>query len=804
MAAILIVDPSWVFADMHQSLVDMGWRLVNASSQPLLPGEPEYAIFERHHNERIHYTFNPVCNLRVLEGPSALDANSLTGLKVADNRDIESWLASTDERTVLRGVLASGLLPDSKLLARIEDLCGHPRSAIAQTASRVLGQFRHTDSFFTQQTIEANPAMDGDGGRHPSPSGLGQSGEGIAGDSQRMSPDEYARAFQLQAAEAARLSLRNKGFATGEDASGLLVLDAESAVLAAHEPENLAFVASLLREATSCGVAAALCVAQPSGFVEVQFNDGTQQRFHAGEPASMGPQQWWLAVSLASCINDMDALGILCHKPNLLSCLASDKVAAPFWVSACLAIAAFHQGEEKATELLRKALAEIAPHYPSIDSLDFTRGILARAIALSLHLTEHDGDGWDSILHAEVDAQTRHFGFGNGFGESVRVSIFAIGGICAAAKRRGMAPKVIHAGHSQPLLPMLTSEIFTKPKQSGLLFAFPPMRLFSKDEAEWFLDMHGFPFEARTHRNVVHGDSEELINRSSGAPGLPLTETHFFLFKPDAPSNTLPLALDAGQLLHLYGILRSGIQQLSQGDELTRIQLRAYLLEADVLLNALDARFPANGDLMDTGELTSRLGREMMIAAPECFSRIWVAGQRKWLEQYLIPPASNEGSNSRDRALASIEILREQVTPLLRALSHDRSGDILQAVRPRDEDYAKVFAASVSEFVKEAYTKIWEQSAGKPFPDSAQTQLVCHIAPAGMLTEDNELSLHFPGGYRAVARLLNPHRVWVRWKFCRPGESIGMAYDGMVWIDDHWAWFPKAYRVLESVAGNTE
>jgi hypothetical protein len=65
-----------------------------------------------------------------------------------------------------------------------------------------------------------------------------------------------------------------------------------------------------------------------------------------------------------------------------------------------------------------------------------------------------------------------------------------------------------------------------------------------------------------------------------------------------------------------------------------------------------------------------------------------------------------------------------------------------------------------------------------------------------MLASDNELSRPFPGGYRAIAAKLNPNRIWVRWKFCRPGETAGMAYDGLVWVDDHWAWFPKPYRAL--------
>jgi hypothetical protein len=76
------------------------------------------------------------------------------------------------------------------------------------------------------------------------------------------------------------------------------------------------------------------------------------------------------------------------------------------------------------------------------------------------------------------------------------------------------------------------------------------------------------------------------------------------------------------------------------------------------------------------------------------------------------------------------------------------------------------------------------------------TVITSEIAPAGMLASDNELSRRFPGGYRRIARLLQPHRVWVSWKYLRPGADAGMAYDGLVWLDDHWAWFPKPYRAL--------
>lgn len=151
---------------------------------------------------------------------------------------------------------------------------------------------------------------------------------------------------------------------------------------------------------------------------------------------------------------------------------------------------------------------------------------------------------------------------------------------------------------------------------------------------------------------------------------------------------------------------------------------------------------------------------------------------------------------ARARALAALEVVREQVQPLLRALSFDRSGAALELVRPKPDDYAKAFVAEAVDRAREAFQAVWDESIDMAYPDGAQTNITCEIAPAGMLSHDNELSRRFPGGYRAISHLLDPRRVWVCWKCLRPGAATGMAYDGLVWLDDHWAWFPKPYRVL--------
>jgi hypothetical protein len=157
---------------------------------------------------------------------------------------------------------------------------------------------------------------------------------------------------------------------------------------------------------------------------------------------------------------------------------------------------------------------------------------------------------------------------------------------------------------------------------------------------------------------------------------------------------------------------------------------------------------------------------------------------------------SGSGSGAQDAALMTAALLAEQVKPLLAALARDIHGAVLAQLLPRAADFERVFegAETVAQ-ARAAYAEPRPRAAWER-PRGDQTQLRVHVAPAGMLGENNALSQHFPGGYRSIAPFLNPHRVWVAWKYTRPGESSGLSHNGLVWCDDHWAWFPKPYRAL--------
>jgi len=131
------------------------------------------------------------------------------------------------------------------------------------------------------------------------------------------------------------------------------------------------------------------------------------------------------------------------------------------------------------------------------------------------------------------------------------------------------------------------------------------------------------------------------------------------------------------------------------------------------------------------------------------------------------------------------------IKPLLTASPEE----LVRALRPRPEDYARVFVPSTVDRAQMGFGHVWNtapRALGKP----GQTQVRAMAAEASMFQDENDISRAFPGGMRKVAHMLVPGNIWVSFKLTAPGESLGMAHDGLVKLDDRWAYFPKPWRVL--------
>lgn len=216
------------------------------------------------------------------------------------------------------------------------------------------------------------------------------------------------------------------------------------------------------------------------------------------------------------------------------------------------------------------------------------------------------------------------------------------------------------------------------------------------------------------------------------------------------------------------------------------------------------AAIPAGSDAVPESAFVNPRGIEAYRQEPGRFSRNRLLAYRSALASRLPGVAVSAPPNQSavlvevqqyQEALAAAEIVKQNILPLLDALRKDREGSIVERLRPRPEDYASVFEPEVVDTARAAYQSIWKLPISVE-SSSAQTETRVAVAPAGMLRGDNDLSRSFPSGYQGIAQWLKPRRVWAAWKYVAPGKTSGMAYDGLVWCDDHWAWFPKPHRVL--------
>ena len=329
---------------------------------------------------------------------------------------------------------------------------------------------------------------------------------------------------------------------------------------------------------------------------------------------------------------------------------------------------------------------------------------------------------------------------------------------------------------------------------------FPLRSVLGAEEAHWYLDLQGCSRNGRRHR-LLERDGCLLVRYELDARnGLPPMTAEFSLIEVPEDANA-PLALDAGQLLFLAEAFASQCEASPRAGETA--QMRTLLSDAVACLDAVLARIPAEQDAVPPSSMRSTVGHELLQAEPGRLRRTRLAAYRAAMRDRLAATAPAQGASAErelDALIASaqrsIELIREQALPMLEALARDAEGSVVARLLPRDDDFSKVFTADAAERARRAYGPVWSRGLRISRPRPSQTEIQCALAPAGMLSWPNELSHGFPGGYRGIASMLNPHRIWLAWKYVQPGHASGLSFDGLVWVDDHWAWFPKPYRYL--------
>lgn len=118
------------------------------------------------------------------------------------------------------------------------------------------------------------------------------------------------------------------------------------------------------------------------------------------------------------------------------------------------------------------------------------------------------------------------------------------------------------------------------------------------------------------------------------------------------------------------------------------------------------------------------------------------------------------------------------------------------ALRPATADYAAVFVGDAAAKAEAGYKDPWDNGYMKLAPKAGQTELLLWAASSDDLKAGEGNAREFPGGYKSVVEHLEPGVIWYRFKFVKPGETLGLAFDGLVHVNGRWVLFPKPWRVL--------
>lgn len=154
--------------------------------------------------------------------------------------------------------------------------------------------------------------------------------------------------------------------------------------------------------------------------------------------------------------------------------------------------------------------------------------------------------------------------------------------------------------------------------------------------------------------------------------------------------------------------------------------------------------------------------------------------------------SKKSGSDALSKYPGTVEGAKQLLTDI-------RSGDagaMTQALKPTSADYKAVFTDEFASKAGSGYEKLWSDPNAVITADAANTELKLSSATSDDIAKwTPQVEADFPGGYKKVASYFKPGLTAYRWKYTKPGEPLGMAYDGLIYVNNHWAWFPKPWRV---------
>ena len=146
-------------------------------------------------------------------------------------------------------------------------------------------------------------------------------------------------------------------------------------------------------------------------------------------------------------------------------------------------------------------------------------------------------------------------------------------------------------------------------------------------------------------------------------------------------------------------------------------------------------------------------------------------------------------NEARTQTLVNLQILIQAAPELIKRLD---DSNFVATLKPSRADCEKLFDKHLADIVCKTVDDYYSDNI-KLNTIAADAEIKVNASPAGLFRWANELSNKFPGAYRDIAGWMNPSQIWLTWTIT---SGTTVRYDGLTWVDSHWVWLPKIYRVL--------
>ena len=119
-------------------------------------------------------------------------------------------------------------------------------------------------------------------------------------------------------------------------------------------------------------------------------------------------------------------------------------------------------------------------------------------------------------------------------------------------------------------------------------------------------------------------------------------------------------------------------------------------------------------------------------------------------------------------------------------------------LRPQTFHYRRIFNSEAAGRVDASLGPHWDANRIRIAPQPGQTELVLWRATGLELQQGTGDSQQFSPELRAMAEHLKRDAVFVKFRFAAPGQSEGMAYEGLVFARERWSFVPKPWMALQA------